>query len=190
MTKSIGQMKDMNSTFHSYLNLKKVYVGQAALGLVDTHIIVAFLKANPTLIFRHDLKEAIMEAIAEDTPISIFPKRVREPSNDNTKVHFTNGLAVQVAIADPKKAGEYTNTLSKAMEYFNGNGSHPILSSKVFLPFGKSADIDNKTLRRLIRMQNEYICHTKHVELHHLYHIDKEISLIYDTTGKLILSTI
>jgi hypothetical protein len=31
------------------------------------------------------------------------------------------------AISDAKKAGEYTETLSKSMEYFNENGSHPIL---------------------------------------------------------------
>jgi hypothetical protein len=49
---------------------------------------------------------------------------------------------VEVAISDPKKAGEYTETMSKAMEYFNENGSHPILSSKLFLPFGKSAAIE------------------------------------------------
>jgi hypothetical protein len=167
-----------------------VYVSQAALGLVDARIIGVFLQANPTLICCDDLKEAIMEAMADNTPIYIFPKIVKEPSNDNTKVHFTNGLAVQVAIADPKKAGEYTEMVSKVIEYFNENGSHSIFSSKFFLPFGKSAAIDNETFRKLIRMQNKYLHHTKHVELHHLCHIGKDISLGYDTTGELISSTI
>jgi hypothetical protein len=83
---------------------------------------------------------------------------------------ITNGMGIQVAIAYPKK-------ISKAMEYFNENGSHPLLSSKVFLPFVKSAAIDNNIFRKLIRMQNEYICYTKHAEMHNLCHIDKDISL-------------
>jgi hypothetical protein len=70
-----------------------------------------------------------MEVMVDGMPISIFPKRVKEPLNDNTKVIFTNGLAVQAVIANPKKAGVYTETLSKAMEYFNENGSRTILSS-------------------------------------------------------------
>jgi hypothetical protein len=76
------------------------------------------------------------------------------------------------------------------MGYFNDNGSHPILSSKVSLPFDKSAAIDNETFCKLIRMQNEHICHTKHVEMHSLCHIDKEISVGYDTTGESISSMI
>jgi hypothetical protein len=121
-----------------------VHVSQASLGVVDARIIVVFLQANPTLTFHDDLKEAITEAMANDTPISIFFKRVKELLNGNTKVRFTNNcLAVQVAIVDPKKSGEYTEMLSKAMEYFNKNGSHPILLSKVFLPFDKSTAIDN-----------------------------------------------
>jgi hypothetical protein len=136
------------------LNKEKVYFSQAALILVHDRIIGVLLQANQTLTFRDDLKEAIMEAMADDIPISIFPKRVKEPSNDNTKVSFTNGLAVQVAIADPKKAGEYTETISKAMEYFNENGNIPILSAKVFLPFGKSVVIVNETFHKRIRMQN------------------------------------
>jgi hypothetical protein len=49
------------------------------------------------------------------------------------------------------------------MEYFNGNDRHPILSSKVFLPFRKRAAINNETFRKLIRMQKEY--------LHKIFHI-------------------
>jgi hypothetical protein len=76
------------------------------------------------------------------------------------------------------------------MEYFNENGSHPMLLSKVFLPSGKSAAIDNETFRKFIRMQNEHLRYTKNVEMHHLYHIDKNISLGYDTTGEPISRTI
>jgi hypothetical protein len=76
------------------------------------------------------------------------------------------------------------------MQYFNENRSHPLLSSKMFLPFGKSAAIDSDTFRKLIRKQNEYLRHIKHVEMHNLYHIDKDISLGYDTTWELISSTI
>jgi hypothetical protein len=94
---------------------------------VDARIIGVFLQANSTLTFQDDLKEAIMEDMSDATPISIFPKRVNEPSNNKTKKCFTNGLAIQVAIDDPKKAGEYTEILSKAMEYFNENGCHPMM---------------------------------------------------------------
>jgi hypothetical protein len=76
------------------------------------------------------------------------------------------------------------------MEYFIENGSHPILLSKLFLPFGKSAEIDEDTFHKLIWMQNEYLRHTKHVEIHNLSHIDKDLSLGYDTTGEIITSTI
>jgi hypothetical protein len=95
-----------------------------------------------------------------------------------------------MVIADPKKAGEYTETLSKAMEYNNKNGIHPILSSKVFLPFGKSSVIDNETFRNLVRMQNEYLHHIKYFGMYHLCHIDKKISLGYDTTKELVSSMI
>jgi hypothetical protein len=135
------------------------------IGLVDAMIIGVFLQANPTLTFRNDLKDDIMEAMSDATPISIFQKRVKEPSNNKIKIHFTNGLAIKVSIADPKKAGEFTETLSKAMEYLNENGCHPILSSKVFLPFGTSAAIDNETFHKLIRMQNEHLRNTKHVDV-------------------------
>jgi hypothetical protein len=149
-----------------------VYVSQASLGLVDLWLLGVFLQADPNLTFRDDLKQALMDVMADGTP-SIFPKRVKEPSDDLSRIHFTNGLAVQVAIPDSKKSAEYTETLTKAMEYFNGNDSHPILSPKVFLPFGKTAEIDNGTFRRLIRMQNEYLHKTRHIKVHNLCNIDK-----------------
>jgi hypothetical protein len=74
-----------------------------------------FLQADPNLTFRDYIKQAIMDVIADGTPISFFPKRVKEPSNDSSKIRFTNGLMVQVAIPDTKKADEYTDTLVKAM---------------------------------------------------------------------------
>jgi hypothetical protein len=39
-------------------------------------------------------------------------------------------------------------------------------------------------------IQNEYLCHTKHVEMHDICHIDKDVSLGYYTTGEIITSTI
>jgi hypothetical protein len=127
--------------------------------------------------------------MADGTLILIFPKHVKEPSNDNLKVRFTNGLMIKEVISYPRKAGEYTEMLSKAMEYFNENGSHPILSSKVFLPFVKSAAIDNETFSKLIRMKNEYLHHITHVEMHSICHINKDILLGYDMTKEMITST-
>jgi hypothetical protein len=75
-------MKEINSIFHSYLNKEKFYVRQAFLGLLDARLIGVFLQADPNLTFRDDLKQAIMEVMANGTIISIFPKRVNEPSND------------------------------------------------------------------------------------------------------------
>jgi hypothetical protein len=152
MSKWIDQMKDMGSYFCIYLNREKVYASQAALGLVDACIIGVFLQANQTLMSRYsNMKEAIMEAMSDTTPISNFSKRVKEPPHDNMKVLFTKGLAIQVTIDDPKKAGEYTEIMYNAMDYFNENGCHPILYSKVFLPFGRSTAIDNETFCKLIR---------------------------------------
>jgi hypothetical protein len=71
MMKSIGKMKDMNSAFRSYLNKEKLYVSQAALGLVNARIIGVFRQANPTITFQKDLKEAIMEVMADGMPIHI-----------------------------------------------------------------------------------------------------------------------
>jgi hypothetical protein len=51
MSKLISQMKDMGSVFRTYLNKEKVYVIQAALGLVDARIIGVFLQPNPILTF-------------------------------------------------------------------------------------------------------------------------------------------
>jgi hypothetical protein len=66
-----------------------------------------------------------MDVMADDTTISIIPKRAKDPSNDSSKIRFTSVIAVQVAILDSNKSVEYTDTLPKSMEYFNGNYSHP-----------------------------------------------------------------
>jgi hypothetical protein len=93
-----------------------------------------------------------MDVMADGAPISMFPKWVKEPSRNSSNIQFTNGLAVQVAIPDSKKAAEYTDTLTKDMDYFNGNDSHPIYSSRVFLPVGKAAVIDKGTFQKSIQM--------------------------------------
>jgi hypothetical protein len=169
MSKSIGQMKENTSIFRTYLKQEQVYVSQASLGIVDARLVGFFLQAEPNITSHKDLKQAIMEVMADGTPISVFPKRVKEPSNDS----FTNGLAVQVAIPDTKKAAEYTETLAKEIEYFKSNDSHPILSSKVCMPFGNRASIDNVTFHKLILMQNEYLRKIRHIDIHHLCNIDK-----------------
>jgi hypothetical protein len=74
MAKLIGQVKEMNSTLCAYLNKEKVYVSQAALGLVDARLIGVFFQAYPNLTFRDDQKEAIMYVMADCTPISISHK--------------------------------------------------------------------------------------------------------------------
>jgi hypothetical protein len=106
----------------------------------------------------------------------------KEPSNDASKVRFTNGLAVQGTIPDSKKAAQYTEMLTKAMAYFNENDSHPILFSKVFLPFGRVTSIDNSTFKKLIRMQNEHLYKIRHIKIHDMCNIDKEVSMGYNTT--------
>jgi hypothetical protein len=149
-----------------------------------------FLQADPNLTFRDDLKQELMEVMADGNPICISPKCVKEPSNDSSKIMFTSCLAVQVSIPDTKKAAEYTETLAKLMEYFNSNGSHPIISSRVFIPFGKTAVIDNGTFRKFICMQHEYLHNICHIEIHHLCNFYKDISIGYDTTGEILNSSI
>jgi hypothetical protein len=131
-----------------------------------------------------------MDVMVDGTPISVFPKRVKETSTDASKVISTNGLAVQVAIPDSRKAAEYTETLTKAMAYFNKKDSHPVLLIKVFLPFNKVAAIDNITFQKMIQIQNEYLHKIGHIEIHNICNIDKEVSMGHGTPGELINSTI
>jgi hypothetical protein len=104
-----------------------------------------------------------MYIMDENTPLSVFAKRVIElnPANDNPR--FTNGLAIQVAIKDGKETEAYTEKLAKSMEYINDHGNHPVLSQCVFVPFGRGAAINHNTFGSLIRMQNEFLHNFKHV---------------------------
>jgi hypothetical protein len=77
------------------------------------------------------------------------------PANDNR--HFTNGLAIQVAIKDGKQTEQYTDKLAKAMEYVNEHGNHPVLSQCIFVPFRRGASINQNTFCSLIWMQTEFL---------------------------------
>jgi hypothetical protein len=166
MSRTMGELKDMSTHFHKYLNQDKVYVSPAVLGLVNTRIIGVMLQTDPLLDFRDDIKASIMDIINDATPMYVVAKRVCEinPSNDNPR--FTNGLAIQVAIKDGKQTDQYTEKLAKAMEYVNEHGNHPVLSQCVFVPFGRGASIEQNTFCSLIRMQNEFLHNIKHAELH------------------------
>jgi hypothetical protein len=122
--------------------------------------------------FRYDINAFIMDILSDNTPLSVFAKRVRElkPGNDNLR--FTNGLVIQVAINDCKATEAYTEKLDKAMEYVNEHSNHPVLSQCVFAPFGNGAFIDQNTFCSLIRMQNVFTHNVKHVEIHGLSDID------------------
>jgi hypothetical protein len=133
MSRTMGEMKDMSTLFHKYLNQDKVSVSPAVLGLVDTRIIGVMLQIDPLLTFRDDLKASIMDIMNDDTPMSVFAKRVPEMNPTNDKPRFTNGLDIQVTIKDGKQTEQ---KLAKAMEYVNEHGSHPVLSQCVFVPFG------------------------------------------------------
>jgi hypothetical protein len=103
MSKTMGNMKDVRTPFRKYLNKDKVYVYQASLGLVDGRIIVMMLQKDPNLTFRDDIKTSIYDIMQEDTPISVFTKRVREVNVKSDNPRFTNGLAILVAIKDGNK---------------------------------------------------------------------------------------
>jgi hypothetical protein len=163
MSLTMGEMKDLSTPFHKYLNQDKFYVSPAVLRLIDTHIIGVMLQTDPQLTFCDDIKSSIMEIMDDDTPLSVFEERVREmnPTSDNPR--FTNGLAIQVAIKDGKHTEQYTEKLAKAMEYFNEHGNHPVLSQCVFVPFGRGAAIDQNTFCSLIRMYNEFLHNIQNV---------------------------
>jgi hypothetical protein len=146
-----------------------VYVSRASLGLVDVRISGVVLHTDPQLTFRDDIKSSIVDIMRDDTPISVFTKRVHEVDAKTDNPKFTNGFAVQVAMKDGKETeAAYTNKLSKAMEFVNEHGNHPILSQCVFIPFGRGAAIDQSTFCSFIRMQNEFLHIIRHVEIHGL----------------------
>jgi hypothetical protein len=105
----------------------KVYVSQASLGLVDHRIIGVMLQTDPNLTFRDDIKTSIYDIMRDDTPIYVSTKCVRESNIKFDNPRCTNGLAIQVDIKDGKETEAYTKKLSKAMEFVNEHGNHPIL---------------------------------------------------------------
>jgi hypothetical protein len=173
----MGEMKDISTPFRKYLNKEKFTVSQAYLGLVDARIIGVMLQTYPNLTFRDDIKNSIYDIMRDDTPISVFTKRAREVNAKSDNPRFTNGLAIQVAIKDGKEMETNMEKLSKAMEFLNEHGNHPILSQCVFIPFGRGAAIDPPTFCSLIRMQNEFLHNIQHVEIHRLAYIDINIHL-------------
>jgi hypothetical protein len=166
MSKTMDDMKDLSTPFRKYLNNEKIYISQASLGLVDAMIIGVMLKTDPNLNFRDDIKTSIYDIMRDDTPISVSTKKVRKVNAKSDNPHFTNGLAIKVAMKDGKETEAYTEKLSKAMEFINEHGNHPILSQYVFVPFGRGAAIDPPTFCSLIRMQNECLHNIQHIEIH------------------------
>jgi hypothetical protein len=108
MFKTMGDMKDVSTSFRKYLNKEKVYVSQASLGLVDARIIGIMLQTYPNLTFRDDIKTSIYDIMRDYTPISVFTKRVRKVNAKSDNLRFTNGLAIQVSIKDRKETEAYT----------------------------------------------------------------------------------
>jgi hypothetical protein len=166
MSKTMGDMKDVTNPFRRYLNKEKVYVSQASLGLVDARIIGVMLHLDHNLTFRDDIKTSIYDIIRDDTPISVFTKRVRAVTANSDNPRFTNGLAIQVAINDGKETETYTENLSEVMEFVNEHGNHPILSQCVVVPLGRGVTTDPPTSCSLIRMQNDFLHNIQHVKIH------------------------
>jgi hypothetical protein len=169
-----GERKDFSTPYRKYLNQHTVYVSPAVLGLVD------MLQTDHQLTFRDDIKASIMDIMSDNTPLSVFAKRVREltPSTDNPR--FANGIAIQVAIKDSKETEVHTENLAKAIEFVNKNGNHPVLSHCVFVQFGYGAAIDQNTFCSFICMQNKFMHNIKHVKIHGLSDIDIELHLEND----------
>jgi hypothetical protein len=87
---------------------------------------------------------------------------------------FTNGLSIQAAIKNGKDTEAYTEKLTKAMEFVNEHGDHPVLSQCICVPFGRGAAIDKNMFCSLIHMQNKFIHNIKHVKIDRLSDIDLE----------------
>jgi hypothetical protein len=79
MSCPMGEMKDPAT--RKYLNQEKVYVPPSVLGLVDTRVIGVMIQTDPVLTFRDNLKSYIMDIISDNTPLTVFSKRVRELDN-------------------------------------------------------------------------------------------------------------
>jgi hypothetical protein len=142
------------------------------------------LQTDPQLTFQYVIKASIMDIMSDNTPLSIFAKRVREVNPTTDSPRFTNGLAIQGAIKDGKQNEWYTEKLAKDMEFVNERGNHPVLSQCVFIPFGCGAAIDQSTFCSLIRMQNELLHNIQHVELHGLSDIGIDFHLGNDCNDR------
>jgi hypothetical protein len=145
MSKTMGDIKDVSTHFRKNLNTEKVYVSHASLSLVDVRIIGVMIQTDPNLTFRDDIKTSIYDIMRDNTPISVFTKRERKVNTKSDNPRLTNGLAIQVEIKDEKETETYTEKLSKAMEFLNEHGNHPLLSKCVFVPFGRGAAINPPT---------------------------------------------
>jgi hypothetical protein len=126
------------------------------------------LQTDPQLTFRDDIKSSIFDTMRDNTPISVFNRCVRKVNAKSNAPIFTNGLAIQVAINDGKETDAYTQIFSKAMEFVNEHGNHPILSQCVFVSFGRGAVIDQDTFCSFLRMQNDILHNIRHIEIHSL----------------------
>jgi hypothetical protein len=56
------------------------------------------LQTDPNLTFRDEIKTSIYDIMRDDTPISVFTKRVHEVNAKSNNPRFTNHLVIQVAI--------------------------------------------------------------------------------------------
>jgi hypothetical protein len=108
--------------------------------------------------------------MCDDTPISFFAKRVREPNPATVNPRFTNGITIQVLLKDGNKTEAYTEKLSNSMEFVNEHGKHPIISQCLFIPFGIGAVIKQDTFC----LQNEFLHNLHHIEIHGLADINLE----------------
>jgi hypothetical protein len=106
----------------------RFHVSRASLGLVDAIIIGVVLQTDPQLTFRNDIKSSIFDSMQDDTPISVFTKRVREVNAKSNNPRFTNGWEIQAVIKDGNETAAYTEKLSKAIEFVNEHINHHILS--------------------------------------------------------------
>jgi hypothetical protein len=100
MSKTMSDIKDQSLPFCKYLKNKKVYVTHAYSGLIDSRIIGVLLQTDLQLSFCNDIKASISNLVRDGAPLSVFAKCVRELNSKYHNPHFTNGLAIQVAIKD------------------------------------------------------------------------------------------
>jgi hypothetical protein len=66
------------------------------------------------------------------------------------------------------------------MEFVNEHGDHPLLSQRVFVPFGRGEAIHQDTFCSFIRMHYELLHNVRHIEIHGLADIDIDRHLGHD----------